>query len=284
MPDWRPIEVDIPGQAFEPRPAPPYGRYRPDTICDGWSTSDFVVRMACVRGYAHRYSGTPRQDAVDVRVHDGTRALVVAVADGVSDAPNSDVGAAVACEHAVAAVLDALDRNPATIDWQRVLTFAARALTGLAGRHSTESVASMYATTLVLGVLRPAPGGGQASVVHVGDSGAWLLHNGQYDPLLPLKAAGSGVVSHAVDPLPRVPERVIATEMVVPIGSVFLVGTDGFGDPLGDGTGLVGDLFADVLATPPPPLRLAHALDFSRETFDDDRTLVAVWPSAGRPS
>jgi hypothetical protein len=33
-----------------------------------------------------------------------------------------------------------------------------------------------------------------------------------------------------------------------------------------------------VLAEPPPILGLAHAVDFSRETFDDDRTLVAVWP------
>lgn len=57
------------------------------------------------------------------------------------------------------------------------------------------------------------------------------------------------------------------------------------GDPLGDGDGRVGALFARHLAVPPTPLRLAHVLDFSHETFDDDRTLVAVWPnsSAGTP-
>jgi hypothetical protein len=66
-------------------------------------------------------------------------------------------------------------------------------------------------------------------------------------------------------------------------GEVLLVGTDGFGDPLGAGDGAVGALFAGALRVPPPPLGLAHLLDFSRETFDDDRTLVAVWPLGVRP-
>jgi hypothetical protein len=41
---------------------------------------------------------------------------------------------------------------------------------------------------------------------------------------------------------------------------------------------MVGQLFAEHLHIPPPALAFAHLLDFSRETFDDDRTLVAVWP------
>ena len=54
----------------------------------------------------------------------------------------------------------------------------------------------------------------------------------------------------------------------------------GIGDPLGTGHGPVGDLFRDLLDRPYPPslIEFAHAVDFSRETFDDDRTLVAVWP------
>jgi hypothetical protein len=61
-------------------------------------------------------------------------------------------------------------------------------------------------------------------------------------------------------------------------GEVLLIGTDGFGDPLGDGTGPVGAHFAVRLARPRPPIAFAHDLDFSRETFDDDRTLLAIWP------
>ncbi|WP_207544239.1 hypothetical protein, partial [Mycobacterium alsense] len=61
---------------------------------------------------------------------------------------------------------------------------------------------------------------------------------------------------------------------------VLLIATDGIGDPLGTGQGGVGNLLRDVLTRPCPPslIEFAHAMDFSRETFDDDRTLVAVWP------
>jgi hypothetical protein len=83
-------------------------------------------------------------------------------------------------------------------------------------------------------------------------------------------------------PLPYVPESVEAVVEHLTASEVLLVGTDGFGDPLGDGTGPVGALFARHLAVPPTPLRLAQLLDFSRETFDDDRTLVAVWPGGSR--
>lgn len=50
--------------------------------------------------------------------------------------------------------------------------------------------------------------------------------------------------------------------------------------PLGTGHGGVGNLFGDVLTGPwvPSLIEFAHEVDFSRETFDDDRTLVAVWP------
>ncbi len=47
-----------------------------------------------------------------------------------------------------------------------------------------------------------------------------------------------------------------------------------------------GQLFAEYLQAPPPPRAFAHLLDFSRETFDDDRTLVAIWrqpPEQGSP-
>ena len=53
--------------------------------------------------------------------------------------------------------------------------------------------------------------------------------------------------------------------------------TDGLGLPLGDGTGEVGRAFARELAVPPDIPDFARLLDFSRATYDDDRTLVAVW-------
>jgi hypothetical protein len=109
---------------------------------------------------------------------------------------------------------------------------------------------------------------------------------GAYAALLPGKAgAGDGadaadqVLDNAVlAPLPALAAQPETALVRLSPQHVLLVGTDGFGDPLGDGDGLVGQLFARELAAPPSPLWYAHLLDFSRETFDDDRTLVAVWP------
>jgi len=88
------------------------------------------------------------------------------------------------------------------------------------------------------------------------------------------------LVSSAVVGLPWVPTELAPVVVEVADGDVLLIGTDGIGDPLGGGYGGVGNLLRAVLTGPAPPslIEFAHAVDFSRETFDDDRTLVAVWP------
>ncbi|GAB3981446.1 protein phosphatase 2C domain-containing protein [Plantactinospora veratri] len=279
---WAPIVVDEPADSFDPRPAP--GR-QPDTVCDGWTTPDFVVRMASVRGNAHRYAGKYRQDDAGVVLHRPTGAVLFAVMDGVSDTTAAEVGARLAGQAALRALAEELDRD-GRVDWRRVLTDAAGALLGH-GRYGlrpgerAEDVERRLGTTIVTGVVRPTRSGATAELVRAGDSGAWSFDGSRFSSLFPSKYSDGGMVDSAVTALPRLPER------IEPVGvrlstSVLLIGTDGFGDPLGDGTGLVGDLFAAVLDQPPPMLGLAHALDFSRDTFDDDRTLVAVWPRPRR--
>ena len=90
------------------------------------------------------------------------------------------------------------------------------------------------------------------------------------------------MISSAVSPLPRIPAHLAVAEFELAADSVLLVGTDGFGDPLGDGDGQIGQLFTQHLTSPPIPRALAHLLDFSRETFDDDRTLLAIWQRSDR--
>jgi hypothetical protein len=281
---WAPIIVDRAVLPFSPRPAPHHA-YRPDTIVDGWSTPEFTVRLASTRGYAHRYDGTPRQDDAVVAVHAGTGAVVFAVADGVSAAPQSHVGARLACRTAVDAVIRALDERGA-VDWTSVVEATAIRLTRHAGealgtsRPDVAAAERLLATTLVAGTVEPDPSGPIATLVQAGDSGAWLLQAGRFEGLLTGKTdPDSPVFSSAVAALPRVTGHVRPFSLRLPADATLLVGTDGFGDPLGDRSGLVGDLFRRVLSDPPPPLGLAHALDFSRETFDDDRTLLAVWPA-----
>ena len=98
--------------------------------------------------------------------------------------------------------------------------------------------------------------------------------------------AADGIASSAVVGLPRVPTEVIPAVVDVGDGDVLLIGTDGIGDPLGTGHGGVGNLLREVLTGPSVPslIEFAHAVDFSREAFDDDRTLVAVWPRKQVPA
>lgn len=284
---WAAVELDRPLPDFEPRPSSGPS-YRPDTIFDGWSSDSVRMRLASVRGYAHRFSGRPREDDVAVALHEATGAMVFAVADGVSAAEQSCIGATLACRTAVDAVVAQLDagRRADVVDWGSVVRQAAWQLAEHAARirglpnADSQEAERLLATTLVAGVAMPTPVSLEVALVSVGDSGAWLLRNDDYERITETASEGAdGVASSAVVALPRVPRVVQVHQVTVYESERLLVGTDGFGAPLGDGTGPVGQLFAHHLRRPPEPRGLAHLLDFSRETFDDDRTLLVIWPN-----
>ena len=281
---WRPKVVDE-GIVEFPSSPPNASAYVPDTICDGWATAQMTVRAASVRGYLHRYKGLPRQDDVKLAFAQESGAIVYAVADGVSAASHPHIGASVASRKAVRMILQELgQRGVSDLDWLSVAHEVAAALNKrpgqILGRESIsqDEAEKCIATTLIAGYLLPSDHGISGSIMQIGDSGAWLLRSdGSYEPLLNVKASDY-LISSEVSPLPRVPAVISEIDLSLGPESVLLVGTDGFGDPLGDGEGLVGQLFSRCLKAPPPLLEFAHTLDFSRETFDDDRTLVAIWP------
>lgn len=282
---WSPLVIGTPVVQFEPRP-PRSRTYRPDTAVDGWSTGRLVVRGASVRGYQHRHDGTPRQDDFAITWHAATDAVIVAVADGVSDAELAHVGATLACRTAVEQLLRWLDDGgDGEPDWADVLRCASWGLVEFAGAQpasgpdepAAERAERLLATTLVAAVLRPNDdGSATVSAARAGDSTAWLLHGSDWAELF--TADDDEMVATVVTALPRLPEKVATATAELPAGGVLLVGTDGVGVPVGDGRGQVGTALATGVTSPPSPLELGYLLDFSRETFDDDRTLVAVWP------
>ena len=285
--------MDVPGLEFEARPPSQYAFDFPDSECEGWSTDALTVRFASVRGAKHRYYRQPRQDTARAAVHEATDSIVFAVADGVSSAAESHQGAIEACRASVERILHLLDHTPGPLDPVDIAAHAAERLRQLAEwrlgatQPGTAKVARLYATTLVAGAVRPTAGGLVVELFRVGDSGAWLLNRagGGYRPLFSSKTGSdTQLVSNEVSALPRIPARIEAATGRLEEPWTLLVGTDGFGDPLGEGDGQVGALFAQHLATPPPPLWLGHVLDFTRETFDDDRTLLAIWPRTGAES
>ncbi|MFD9124076.1 protein phosphatase 2C domain-containing protein [Kitasatospora sp. NPDC059571] len=284
---WQRIAVGVPGMEFEARPPSQYAFDFPDSECEGWSTDALTLRFASVRGAKHRYYRQPRQDAARAAVHEATDSIVFAVADGVSSASESHQGAVEACRAAVERILHLLDRTPGPLDPADVAAHAAERLRQLAQwrlgviEPGPVDVARLYATTLVAGAVRPTAEGLRIELFRIGDSGAWILDraHGGYRPLFGSKTASDALlVSNEVSPLPRVPDRLETATGLLVAPWTLLVGTDGFGDPLGEGDGLVGSHFARHLGTPPPPLWFGHVLDFTRETFDDDRTLLALWP------
>ncbi|MFE7313210.1 protein phosphatase 2C domain-containing protein [Streptomyces sp. NPDC057555] len=288
-PPWQRITVGEPGPEFEARPPGQYAFEFPDTECDGWSTPLFTLRFATVRGAKHRYYRQPRQDAARAAAHEATGGVAFAVADGVSSASHSEFGAVEACRASLERILHLVSAHEGRLDSGDVARHAAERLRELtkwrlSGREpEAGEVAALHATTLVAGVVRPDPGGPVVDVFRIGDSCAWILDltDGRYRELFGSKTGSDALlVSNEVTPLPHVPDPPEHRRVRLAAHQALLVGTDGFGDPLGDGDGQVGALFARHLAVPPAPAWLAHLLDFSRETFDDDRTLLVVWPHA----
>jgi hypothetical protein len=291
------IMVGSPSPAVEPSVIGAEYRsfpFRPDVVVDGWSTGALTLRGVSQRGHLHRYNGAPRQDDFAVH-HLPNGRVIVLVADGVSAAPQSHVGASTAIKQAAEWLQSNLGGDVAATDWPAMfkstawaLAERAQSLLGLAGPDPVRAEEQL-ATTLVCAVIEPSgPGTLRAHLVGAGDSSAWLLSAGAFVEILGGKTPpGPGIASSSVVGLPRVPTEVTPVMVEIVGEDVLLIGTDGIGDPLGDGHGGVGNLFREVLTgalAPPTLVEFVHAVDFSRETYDDDRTLVAVWPRTPVPT
>jgi hypothetical protein len=262
--------------------APATQPYRPDTVIDGWASPGFAVRAAAVRGAAHRFTGVPRQDECAVVLHHASGTVIAVVADGVSNAELSHLGATVVCRTVVDYLLRALDAG-AEFDWPDLLRNAGWALIEYTarqvpplGKPDPARAERLLASTVVVAVARP----GTASLVRVGDSTAWRLRAGVWTPLFaPLSMPSDELLPDGVFALPRLPGEIAPVTTDLGPGDVLVLGTDGFAEPLGDGSGEVGARFAAELATPPPLPELAALLDFTAGTHDDDRAVVALWPT-----
>jgi len=284
------LVVGAASPAVEPKPISEKFQshpFRPDTVVDGWSNDHVTVRGASLRGHFHRYNGAPRQDDFALHLMPDGR-IVAIVADGVSAAPQSHFGASTVVNFAKKWLNTNLATQAAQTDWMELIRNSAWALAlkaqeifGLDGPDPARAEDEL-ATTLTCAVIEvTGPGSLRAHIAGVGDSGAWLLREGEFTPVLGGKTTGEGgISSSAVTALPRVPNEITAVAVDFGPADVLLIGTDGVGDPLGNGQGGVGNLFRELFGADrlPSLVEFAHAVDFSRETFDDDRTLIAVIP------
>jgi Protein phosphatase 2C len=261
--------------------------YRPDTIADGGHAFGLIVRAASVRGLTKRYLGGPRQDDLCLRVHQPTETVIAAVADGVSGAARSGLAAALVVRYATAAVVRQLDAGAEEIEWKQVFEQAAWALVEEHRRHAgdpgagPEDAARMLATTLLVATVT-APGDesddARVQLAAVGDSPAFILANRAFTMITDDSERTDGLIGGGVDALPRATRETRSHASRLARSSVLLLCTDGLSLPLAAGNGEVGRTFARELRRPPDVVDFARLLDFSRATYDDDRTLVAIWP------
>jgi Protein phosphatase 2C len=272
-----PLTIGEPAPAIEPRLAAGEP-YRPDTIADGGTAFGVTVRAASVRGLHKRFVGGPRQDDLCLGLHSDTQTLVAAVADGVSGAARSDLGAALAVRYATAAVTRQLDAHgdAAGVDWANVFEQAAWALRSEVERSGGDA-GSLATTLLVAAVSAGDFGAVSVQAAAVGDSPAFRLRGRHYDPVVDSQLSEDGLIGGSVEALPRDARSVEVGACALEPGDALLLCTDGVALPLAGGESELGRAFARELITPPDVVDFARLLDFSRSTYDDDRTLVAVW-------
>jgi len=204
----------------------------------------------------------------------------------------SHIGSTVAVRYASQWLATAVANPVSETDWRSLIESTAWALieqaATLIDQPEVDAAAAeqLIATTLVCAVIDASSDEITAHVVAVGDSGAWLLDGTDFSRIGGGKSdAEGGLSSSAVSGLPRVPVEVNVASVEISAGQVLLLGTDGIGDPLGSGDGDVGRMFSRVFSEYVPSItEFGHMVDFSRETFDDDRTLVAVWPKGSLSS
>jgi serine/threonine protein phosphatase PrpC len=268
----------------------PFGR--PDTAIDGGEIGELQVRAASVRGLASRYSGVTRQDEYCLGADKESRWLVAAVADGVSAGHRSQMAATIAARRGCQLLVNQLAHGPPEkIDWHQTVKAVADVIIAegsalLMGSSTAgvtvRDVAEVMAAAVGYAVIATCPGqsGFELHVVAVGDTSAWLLdgQNG-WGLLTGGKGRSDQLATSQTLALPYLPAaQVSAVRGCLVPGSVFLMVSDGIGDPMGDGRGDVAAFLAEALRHPPDPLTFAGQMCFARRGFDDDRTAVAVWP------
>ena len=192
--DWKsrsPIDLDGSNLNFEYKSVKASTQpvaYRPDTLLDGWSTSYCTVRVASLRGMSHRYYGKPRQDEVSIKVRDDTPAVIIAVADGVSNASHSHIASTVATRYITQLVYEQELPPHKPLNWEEIISHTSDAIVNYIQKVNPAignrecDILNVVATTIICAVVYPSPKSDSlvAQITSVGDSGAWIFQNGKF--------------------------------------------------------------------------------------------------------
>lgn len=196
------------------------------------------IRLASLRGPAHRALGEPRQDAAGLAGNGGRTGLALGVADGLGSVSHSHLGA----QGALGSALGVLAARPSAHRHPEPSDLAAAVLAAVDGsRFAAELVGcdvAAVSTTLTVAWVAGCPfddGSLACLILNIGDSSAYVLEPEPASGSDPWRrvfdAADPGLPSNVVQwHLPRRPEGAVSAGLRLAPGAVLLLCTDGVGD------------------------------------------------------
>lgn len=252
----------------------------------------FAVRGASVVGPGHRCGGAgggpgePRQDAYSIGRSRDDRFLVVTVADGISNARQSDVGAAVAASQASRIIRETLEGcdDLSGLDAAAIFKETAERIAHVAAGR--QAAGRELATVLISAVLQAPAWPGEPArgwVAWVGDSSGWVLDAGgrRWEHRFgDAKNQGEYSTNAVSGALPDSPETVRFLEFDLPRAAAFALTTDGIADAWENAK--VNRYFAERWCEPLPAAEFLNDVNFDAPQRMDDRTAVVVW-NGGQP-
>lgn len=251
---------------YRQRPAAP-SSIKPAVAVDAFSVGALTVRCASVRGDLHRRA-SERQDDYSAAISNDGLHLVVAVADGVSEATHAGIASGVASTAAVDHLMSAPDALTEAIDAAReALREEARAQR-VAQRELSTTLAIVSLSLRDPVVARFAIIG-DATIAVVTPDGEWLAR-------MPEPTASP-------DTLPRCgASRALTEDVPLEHRQTLLLMTDGLGDGLRSAA-VRKELAGYWTEGPPSGLNFAAQVGVECDQLWDDRTAIAIWNLSDHP-
>lgn len=268
----------------------------------------FDVYAVSQLGIQHALKASPREDAYAMAGLPGQGGCIVAVADGLGSTRNAHVASLIAVRAGIEAVRRRMTPGIgpwSTEKWHSVASECINEVTRQLDAAQVDGAAEFYglapghappvrkaetepACTLSLAVLNTVGGNTEVVWASVGDSRIatigptsefhWLSWT-SFDRFKGVPESGS-TVNNSVESLPREPKKLQTGLRSLPPGSMVVLASDGWTSAVE----LAPEYFVGALQQVASDLPAAHVLgelvDFDIRQLYDDRTLVAVWPSA----
>lgn len=244
-------------------------RFVPAQVADEARLGTFLLRATSVQGANHRQHGEPRQDCYEFGINGDRSWLVVVVADGLSTAKYSHLGAAVAAETTRKCITDV-----ESVSLDHIRSIPGRVEQELL-RHY-ERFASEVATNLTFLAINTLDQVGYATRVGDGDvlvrrpEGSWRSVFSRHEP-------DTQTVQTSTYALPGGAAAAERARVPIEPNLVVAIGSDGITEPILTAQDVVGAAFWSELGRPPALVDYVRLVNFERRACFDDRTLVTLW-------